>query len=163
VGSTYGAAGSLVVLLVWVYYSSVILYFGAEFTKAYAMKYATAIQPNQYAVVTKKVEVEDGKSPVQAQENKKEDNSKKEENSKKTEKTQKEEKYQKEERQHWSPMPFPKASEKRLVTEEIHYDDVRTGREKKKEVGMLTVLGGLLLYLVNSTAKEVKEVKKLPS
>lgn len=38
VGSTYGTAGSLVILLLWVYYSAIILYFGAEFTKAYAMK-----------------------------------------------------------------------------------------------------------------------------
>ena len=36
VGSTFGTAGSLVILLVWVYYSSIILYFGAEFTKAWS-------------------------------------------------------------------------------------------------------------------------------
>lgn len=36
IGSAYGAAGSLVVLIAWVYYSALILYFGAEFTKAYA-------------------------------------------------------------------------------------------------------------------------------
>ena len=58
VGSTYGTAGSLVVLLVWVYYSSVILYFGAEFTKAYAMKYGGHIMPSEYAVISKTVEVE---------------------------------------------------------------------------------------------------------
>lgn len=65
VGSTYGAAGSLVVLLLWVYYSSIILYFGAEFTKAYAMKYGSEIHPNEYAVTTKMVEVETGKQSVQ--------------------------------------------------------------------------------------------------
>ena len=59
VGSTYGAAGSLVVLLVWVYYSSVILYFGAEFTKAYAAKYGRRILPNDYAVWVKQIEVEE--------------------------------------------------------------------------------------------------------
>jgi len=37
VGSTYGTAGSLVILLLWIYYSSIILYFGAEFTKAWAV------------------------------------------------------------------------------------------------------------------------------
>jgi membrane protein len=58
VGGTYGTAGSLVVLLVWVYYSSVILYFGAEFTKAYAIKYGGNIMPNDYAVIAKTVEVE---------------------------------------------------------------------------------------------------------
>ncbi len=39
IGSTYGAAGSLVILLLWIYFSSMILYFGAEFTKGYAMYY----------------------------------------------------------------------------------------------------------------------------
>lgn len=68
VGSTYGAAGSLVILLVWIYYSSIILYFGAVFTKAYAVKYGSAIKPNDYAVTTKKVEIEGGKKSVQDQE-----------------------------------------------------------------------------------------------
>lgn len=58
VGSTYGTAGSLVVLLLWIYYSAVILYFGAEFTKFYAIRYGSAIHPDHYAVVTKTVEVE---------------------------------------------------------------------------------------------------------
>ena len=65
VGSTYGTAGSLVVLLVWIYYSSVILYFGAEFTKAYAIKYGSDIMPNEYTVVAKTIEVEQGKQSVQ--------------------------------------------------------------------------------------------------
>ena len=68
VGSTYGAAGSLVVLLLWTYYSSLILYFGAEFTKAYAIKYGSAIHPNDYAVTTKQVEVEMGRKTVQQKE-----------------------------------------------------------------------------------------------
>ncbi|WP_207515798.1 YihY/virulence factor BrkB family protein [Longitalea luteola] len=50
-GSTYGAAGSLVVLLVWVYYSSLILYFGAEFTKAYVGRFGTGIRPKGYALL----------------------------------------------------------------------------------------------------------------
>jgi membrane protein len=65
IGSTYGTAGSLVVLLLWVYYSSIILYFGAEFTKAYAIKYGSEIHPNKYAVTTKVVEVETGEQSVQ--------------------------------------------------------------------------------------------------
>ena len=65
VGSTYGTAGSLVVLLVWIYYSSFILYFGAEFTKAYAIKYGSEINPNEYTVTAKTVEVEQGKKSVQ--------------------------------------------------------------------------------------------------
>lgn len=70
VGSTYGAAGSLVVLLVWVYYSSIILYLGAEFTKAYALMYGSAIHPNDYAVTMKQVEVEMGNKTIQERENK---------------------------------------------------------------------------------------------
>lgn len=68
IGSTYGTAGSLVVLLLWVYYSSIILYFGAEFTKAYAVQYGEPIHPNSYAVTTKQVEVETGSASVQKKE-----------------------------------------------------------------------------------------------
>lgn len=68
VGSTYGAAGSLIVLLLWIYYSSIILYLGAEFTKAYAVKYGAPIMPNDYAVTTKEVEIETGKTTVQQKE-----------------------------------------------------------------------------------------------
>jgi membrane protein len=68
IGSTYGAAGSLVVLLLWIYYSSIILYFGAEFTKAYACNYGSRIQPDQYAVWIKQVEVEDGKGSLKQHE-----------------------------------------------------------------------------------------------
>jgi len=58
VGTTYGAAGSLVVLLLWVYYSAIILYLGAEFAKTWAYYKGSSIQPNDYAVALKKVEVE---------------------------------------------------------------------------------------------------------
>lgn len=68
VGSTYGTAGSLVILLIWIYYSSLILYFGAEFTKAYAIKYGAKIYPNQYAVTTKTVELETGHASIQTKE-----------------------------------------------------------------------------------------------
>lgn len=68
VGTTFGAAGSLVVLLLWIYYSSIILYFGAEFTKAYALEYGEPIHPNEYAVTTKQVEVETGNASVQTKE-----------------------------------------------------------------------------------------------
>jgi membrane protein len=43
--STYGAAGSLVILLLWVYYSAQILYLGAEFTQVYANRYGSGIRP----------------------------------------------------------------------------------------------------------------------
>jgi membrane protein len=64
-GGTYGAAGSLVILLLWTYYSSIILYFGAEFTKSYALAYGSEIRPNHYAVGIKEVEMEQENSSLQ--------------------------------------------------------------------------------------------------
>ena len=57
VGGAYGAAGSVVIILLWVYYSSVILYFGAEFTKVYALTLGGGIKPGSYAVRFQKKEV----------------------------------------------------------------------------------------------------------
>ncbi|HJR99491.1 MAG TPA: YihY/virulence factor BrkB family protein [Flavobacterium sp.] len=54
VASVYGAAGSVIIILVWVYYSAIILYFGAEFTKVYAKSYGGKIAPNAYSVEIKK-------------------------------------------------------------------------------------------------------------
>jgi len=68
VASTYGAAGSLVILLLWVYYSSSILYFGAEFTKAFALKYGSEIKPNSYAVTVHVVQVESEQRSIQQNE-----------------------------------------------------------------------------------------------
>lgn len=45
VGSTYGAAGSIIIVLIWIYYSAQILFFGAEFTKSYAKRYGPGIIP----------------------------------------------------------------------------------------------------------------------
>lgn len=50
IGSIYGAAGSVILILVWVYYSAIILYFGAEFTKVYAVTHGQKIIPNEYSV-----------------------------------------------------------------------------------------------------------------
>jgi membrane protein len=55
--STYGAAGSLIVILLWVYYTAAILYFGAEFTRAYADFYGIRIQPAEFAVHVEQKEV----------------------------------------------------------------------------------------------------------
>ena len=57
-GSAYGAASSLITLLLWVYYSSQILLFGAEFTQVYAERAGRALKPSEYAVpvVTKEIE-----------------------------------------------------------------------------------------------------------
>ena len=51
VGSAYGAAGSLVIVLVWVYYSAQILLFGAEFTQVYANRLGERIVPTPDAEV----------------------------------------------------------------------------------------------------------------
>jgi membrane protein len=58
VSSEYGAAASLIVLLLWVYYSSQILFFGAEFTKAYTLTRGDEIIPSQYSVLTTKASQE---------------------------------------------------------------------------------------------------------
>lgn len=55
--SVYGAAGAAVLIILWVYYSAIILYFGAEFTKVYANKYGGKIRPNPYAVFVERREV----------------------------------------------------------------------------------------------------------
>lgn len=61
--SVYGAAGSLVILLLWVYYSSIILFLGAEMTQAYAAVLGKEIVPNQYAEWTPAAAREHGKKP----------------------------------------------------------------------------------------------------
>ncbi len=48
--SVYGAAGSLIIILLWIYYSSILLYFGAEFTKIYALNHGHGIRPNMFSV-----------------------------------------------------------------------------------------------------------------
>ncbi len=50
IGGAYGAAGSFVVLLIWVYYSALICFFGAEFTRVYAQRYGARIEPEAHAV-----------------------------------------------------------------------------------------------------------------
>ncbi len=60
--TTYGTAGSAIVLLLWVYYSAMILYFGAVFTHVYAAHTGSKIYPNKYAVWVQEIEVESEKS-----------------------------------------------------------------------------------------------------
>lgn len=71
IGSSYGAAGSVIVILIWVYYSAIILYFGAEFTKAYATHFGNRIYPNSYAVWIKHVDIEEQGGTLKQQEQKK--------------------------------------------------------------------------------------------
>ena len=57
VGTIYGAAAFMVVFITWIYYSAIIVYAGAEFTKAWANEMGSKIFPDEYAVATKVVEV----------------------------------------------------------------------------------------------------------
>ncbi len=50
IASWFGAAGSVILILLWVYYSAIILYFGAEFTKVFATTHGQKIIPNEYSV-----------------------------------------------------------------------------------------------------------------
>lgn len=61
ISSLYGAAASVLLLLVWVYYSATIVYIGAEFTKAWANVLGSKIYPEEYAVSTRTIEVDDDK------------------------------------------------------------------------------------------------------
>jgi membrane protein len=56
-GGAYGAAGSLAVVLIWVYYSSMILLFGAEFTRGWAERYGRRVKPESGAVEVVEQEV----------------------------------------------------------------------------------------------------------
>lgn len=56
--SSYGAAGSLIVVLTWIYYIAAILYFGAEFTQAYANQVGRKIEPADHAVYVEQTERE---------------------------------------------------------------------------------------------------------
>jgi len=66
IGSTFGAASSLVILMMWAFYSSQIALFGAEFTRLYAMRFGSNIIPdaNAVSVVTRTVEIRPGRPVV---------------------------------------------------------------------------------------------------
>lgn len=59
VATTYGAAGSIIILMLWIYYTSIILFFGAEFTKIYSINYGAGVKPNDTAVFIIKSEVKE--------------------------------------------------------------------------------------------------------
>ncbi|MGJ1366531.1 YihY/virulence factor BrkB family protein [Sphingobacterium spiritivorum] len=56
--STYGAAGSIILVLLWVYYTAAILYFGAIYTREYAAIKGIPIQPSDFAVHVEEKEIE---------------------------------------------------------------------------------------------------------
>lgn len=158
VGSTYGAAGSLVILLVWIYYSSIILYFGAEFTKNWAIEYGDDIQPSEYAVLVKKVEVEEGKGSVQENEDEKNqikegkqpvENVAKEKQSKEQNKNKnKEPSREKENKSH----DLKKEHNSGAKVHKITANDYTITRKADKPAGFGAVLGGLLLYFINRSS-----------
>lgn len=57
-GSAYGAVGSLVVFLLWVFYSAQILFMGAEFTQVYARRFGSDIRPDKGAIVSRDLALE---------------------------------------------------------------------------------------------------------
>ena len=70
-GSTYGAAGSLVVLLAWVNYAAQILFFGAEFTQVYARRYGSGIVPTKDAIPLSDNTKDNGTNPTERSSTKK--------------------------------------------------------------------------------------------
>jgi membrane protein len=68
VSSSYGAAGALVIILLWVYYSAMILFFGAEFTQVYARRFGSRIVPSEEAVPTAESKLQTQASPSQKRE-----------------------------------------------------------------------------------------------
>lgn len=125
VGSTYGAAGSLVILLIWVYYSAIILYFGAEFTKSYALEKGVKIIPSEYARWDPDAVVP-GSKP------------------KSTPATQ-------EQRRRTAPHQAPQLAVAGHAPSHPNREDKK---EKKKSGGMGTVLLGLALYYLNTSKKQ---------
>lgn len=61
--SAYGAAGSLVLILLWVYYSAQILFFGAEITQAYANQFGAGLRPKAHARWTPRAKMSSPKGP----------------------------------------------------------------------------------------------------
>lgn len=64
IGTVFGATASVALLMTWVYYSAIILYFGAEFTKSYSDRFGKQIVPNDYTVLIIKKESELTKEEV---------------------------------------------------------------------------------------------------
>lgn len=65
VGTVYGAAAFMAILVTWIYYSAIIIYIGAEFTEAWADNMGSKIFPDEFAVATKIIEIHEDK-PVDA-------------------------------------------------------------------------------------------------
>jgi membrane protein len=147
---TYGGAGSFVILLVWIYYSAFILYFGAEFTKAWALKYGSEIHPNHYAVVVKRVEVETENGSVQQNHAELQQHKEDIKNGITPQLVSTAPKQEAPSAAQPFKAPRPYELEER--------DEKTVRKETKKSVGMLTVVGGLLLYFVNNSVKKARDL-----
>ncbi len=64
IGSTFGAASSLVIIMLWAFYSSQIILFGAEFTRLFAMRFGSSILPSANAVRVVAPGVETSETPA---------------------------------------------------------------------------------------------------
>lgn len=62
--TVYGAAAFMAIFVTWIYYSAIIIYTGAEFTKAWANELGGKIFPDEYAVATKVIEIHEENKPV---------------------------------------------------------------------------------------------------
>lgn len=61
--TVYGAAASIMIIMVWIYYNAIILYFGAEFTQVYTESIGGEILPKRYAVLIEKKAIDTEKTP----------------------------------------------------------------------------------------------------
>lgn len=61
VGTVYGAAAFMAILVTWIYYSAIIIYIGAEFTEAWANEMGGRIFPDEFAVATRTIEIHEDK------------------------------------------------------------------------------------------------------
>ncbi len=61
VGTVYGAAAFMAILITWIYYSAIIIYIGAEFTESWANEMGSKIFPDEFAVATKIIEIHEDK------------------------------------------------------------------------------------------------------
>lgn len=161
IGSTYGAAGSLAILLVWIYYSAMILYFGAEFTRAWAVQHHAEIRPNRFAVWEKKVTVggvEEGSKATLGEEVQKQEAEDKPVAHATLGEVAHKEQTKKEERtvfQPAQPVKIPVYVPTKKSETQI--------QEEMKNSGMLTTLGGLLLYMFNASKKKKGDLGPLGS
>jgi membrane protein len=161
IGSSFGTAGSMIVLLVWIYYSSIILYFGAEFTRAYVIEFGDEITPNKYAVIAKTVVVEGEHSSLQELENDKKGIATPEKKEPQSEAPKKK-----------TPLPAKKAAPATLVYEPVQPEKIQKGKqpaedglyririEKKKETGIGMALAGLVLFFVNTALDQSREMRR---